>query len=72
MIFRCKCEKPNPEIELFPENMKANEWIVEGKPAIFLGMAYGKMIVVGNTYPLKDDLKQLGFYWNGLQKKWEM
>ena len=71
-VFKVVCEKPGDEVELFPEGLKPSEWVVEGKPAILLGTAHGKMIVAGNTFPLRDDLKQLGFAWNGLMKKWVM
>lgn len=31
----------------------------------------GKLIVSGNTFPYKKDLKYLGFKWNGTYKSWE-
>jgi len=76
VVYVCRCERGgpeyHPEIELFPEGVKPGEWVVDGKPAVFLGSGFGAIIVAGNTYPLREKLKQLGFRWNSSSYKWVM
>jgi hypothetical protein len=52
------------------EERKVEEVTTKSGKKLYLKVKGGKVIVFGDTYPVKDALKQLGFKWDPLERAW--
>jgi hypothetical protein len=52
------------------EERKVEEVTTKSGKKLYLKVKDGKVIVFGDTYPVRDVLKQLGFKWDPLERVW--
>ena len=52
------------------EERKVEEVVTKSGRKLYLKVKGGKVIVFGDTYPVKDALKQLGFKWDPVERVW--
>jgi hypothetical protein len=52
------------------EERKVEEVVTKSGKKLYLKVKGGKVVVFGDTYPVKDALKQLGFKWDPVERVW--
>jgi hypothetical protein len=52
------------------EERKVEEVVTKSGKKLYLKVKGGKIVVSGDTYPVKDALKQLGFKWDPVERAW--
>jgi hypothetical protein len=52
------------------EERKVEEVVTKSGRKLYLKVRGGKVVVFGDTFPVKDALKRLGFKWDPLERVW--